>query len=96
MHTSSTHLLATKKLTPARRDNLEIDEWARTCGRPVSKAQIRTMRKTKRVLRQMKDLEATYAHYRRTIPRSPVIPFLESGKARASSGCPKTKTPTSQ
>ncbi len=60
----------TRKLTQARRDKLEIDEWARTCDRPVSQNEIRVLRKCRRVIRQSYKLEADYARVNRMFSKS--------------------------
>jgi hypothetical protein len=51
---------ATKPMTAARRDNLEIAEWARTCGRDVTEDELRCLRSLKRGRRTLIRLREVY------------------------------------
>ena len=76
-------LPATKKLTAARRDNLEIDEWARTCGREVSPGEINMRRDLKKARRKRAKNRRDYAGL--------ILKFSESAAASAANGQSKTK-----
>jgi hypothetical protein len=67
----------------ARRDNLEIDEWARTCGRDVSPGEINMRRDLKKARRKRAKNRRDYAGL--------LLKFSKSAAACAAKGKSTTK-----
>ena len=60
MKTTPKQQIAMKPMTPARRDNQEIADWARTCGRNVTADELRCLRSLKRLRRPQLRLREVY------------------------------------
>lgn len=69
-----------KKLTAAQRDNQEVEEWAR--AHDATAQQKATMRKTKRLMRQIEKLKADYHKLRATGKASPILRRFFEGETK--------------